>query len=398
MKLGVIIVAVVPVININQLFVNYKEIYIKIVTHHLMPVGLISISLKQKSGMFKFSATILRVLFFMGFIAVQSSLISQNRQNFNRIFEGETTVNNTAKKVNKFRNVQNLSYLPDTLPSWFFTRPASGAAVYAIGISDPDMEISKAKEMAILRAKTNALLFSNAKIQYFRDIYTSARESDKYTDLRQRFDTYFKISASFTTDNNMFAVVDTHFTRYNEYMVLMKYDPGLPVTGDSVNITAVGTTLLIEASVDEAFEDQAEYEMLGINQDNQNVQHKSHYIYREKSSRFLSCSYFDDEEVDYPVWVYTYASPHWTTVRHPFTSYNGLWSIFLRQLLNYLTLTSQQSSIKLRNLGEQYSTELSTLTREIASFTAKLNINGINFDSDTLKLDIHVEELRQLIK
>ncbi|MGE0077485.1 MAG: hypothetical protein AB7S48_06470 [Bacteroidales bacterium] len=339
-------------------------------------------------------ATALSLLILLG-----NPTLAQNQQNLNKVFENEANAKKSAKKNNgKFKNVETLSYYPDTLPSWFFTLPVNGVEYYAMGISDPDMEVSKAKELAIIRAKSNALLFSNAKVQYYRDIYTSAEESGRYTNLRQRFDTYFKISASSMMSNEMFAVVDTHFTRYNEYMVLLKYTPNLTAFSDTFNLTAVGTTLFIEASVDDAFEQQAEYEMMSICQPNQCEQQKAHYLYREKGSRFLSYSAFGGDENDYPVYVYTYASPFWTTARHAFTSYNGLWSIYTRQLLNYLTLNSQQSSVKLKNMGEQYSSELSSLTREIASFTAKLNINGINFDSDTLKLDIQVEELSRLIK
>lgn len=349
--------------------------------------------------MFKIKLLLCGLTLFALFNRQNSKLSAQDQTNFNKIFEQETgDKNETIKKNSRFKNIGILSYYPDTLPRWFFSLPASGEEFYALGISDPDMEHEKAKELALIRAKASALIFSNAKIQYYRDIYTSAVEEGKYTNLRQRFDTYFKISASSAINDGMFAVVDTHFTRYNEYIVLVKYTPSLSSENDSINLTAVGTTLLIEASVDDAFEDQAEYELLNLYQPNQGELKKAHYLYREKGSRSLSYSAINNEENEYPVYVYTYASPDWTTARHAFTSYNGLWSIYTRQLLNYLTLNSQQNSIKLKNLGEQYSSELSTLTREIASFTAKLNINGINFDTDTLKLDVQVEEISRLIK
>lgn len=325
-------------------------------------------------------------------------LFSQSQQNFNKVFEKETADRVEAVKSSKFKNVQILSYYPDTLPQWFFNPPVNRGLVYAIGISDPDMELEKAKELALLRAKTNALLFSNSKIQYFRDIYTSAAEAGRYTNLRQRFDTYFKLSTSALVNNEMFAVVDTHFTRYNEYIVLLTYNPSNASSTDSINLTAVSTSFFVEASVDGAFEEQAEYEMMSIMRPKENAQNKAHYLFREKGERFLSYSNYNEKENIYPVYVYTYASPYWSNPRRAFTSYNGLWSIFSRQFLNYLTLNSQNSSIKLKNLGEQYTSKSTSLTREIASFTARLNINGINFDSDTFKLDIQVEELVRLIK
>ena len=113
-------------------------------------------------------------------------LFSQTNQDFNKVFEKETADRIEAVKSGKFKNVQILSYYPDTLPKWFFNLPANNGLVYAMGISDPDMELEKAKELALLRAKTNALLFSNSKVQYFRDIYTSAVEAGRYTNLRDR--------------------------------------------------------------------------------------------------------------------------------------------------------------------------------------------------------------------
>lgn len=331
-------------------------------------------------------------------LLVNGCLFSQSLQDFNKVFEKETAERIEAVKNGKFKNVQILSYYPDTLPRWFFNPPANNGLVYALGISDPDMEMAKAKDLALLRAKTNALLFSNSKVQYFRDIYTSAVEAGRYTNLRQRFDTYFKLSASALVNNEMFAVVDTHFTRYNEYIVLLSYNPSNTSGADSINLTAISTSFFVEASVDGAFEEQAEYEMMSIEHPTANTQQKAHYLYREKGERFLSYSLFAQAENDYPVYVYSYASPYWSSPRRAFTSYNGLWSIFSRQFLNFLTLNSQNSSIKLKNLGEQYTSESTSLTREIASFTARLNINGINFDSDTFKLDIQVEELVRLIK
>lgn len=331
-------------------------------------------------------------------ISLSNIGFAQDQKKFNEILEKETSSKSSPQNNNKFRNITNLSYYPDTLPSWFFSMPTNGVEYYALGISDPDMELPKAKELALIRAKSCALMFSNAKIQYFRDIYTSAQEAGRYTNLRQRFDTYFKISASSTLSNAMFAVVDTHFTRYNEYLVLIKYTPNMEVTDSTFNLTAIGTSLFIEASVDDAYEDQAEYEMMFTQQPPQGEPQKAHFLHREKGSRFLSYSAFHGLENEYPVYLYSYASPSWTTARHAFTSYNGLWSVYTREFLNYLTLNSQQSSIKLKNMGEQYSSELSTLTREIASFTARLNINGINFDSDTLKLNIQVEEISRFIK
>lgn len=105
------------------------------------------------------------------FALIDSNIIAQNQQDFNKVFEKETADKSIAQNKGKFKNIEILSYYPDTLPNWFFSIPNSGSEIYAIGISDPDMEQSKAKELAILRAKSNALLFRMLKYS-ISEIYT----------------------------------------------------------------------------------------------------------------------------------------------------------------------------------------------------------------------------------
>lgn len=317
----------------------------------------------------------------------------QNKQTFEQTFEKETSTRAMGNSK-KFKNVRNLSYYPDTLPSWFFNPPqTSASAIYAVGISDPDMELAEAKKLALYRAKVMAGLYSKSKMQYFRDVYTSEEKAGRYTDYRQRFDTYFKISTWSMIDDELFALVDTHFTRYNEYVALVKYTPrGQPDMG-SQQFTAVGTVLYIEAQVEDAFEVQAEYELQSsIKQANSNPM-VGHYLYREKGNKFLSNSQFMGALIDYPVYIYRYASPAWKENVKPLVSYNGLWSIFARQLLRDLTLTTEQSKIKVKNLGQQYSPETTNLSREVASTISSFFINGIEFANDSVKMDITVQEV-----
>lgn len=308
--------------------------------------------------------------------------------------------------LNKFKNVERLSYYADTLPSWFFSVPQEADGFYAIGISDPDMEPQKAKTLALHRAKTMAVLLSNCKVQYIRDIYSAVNDYEKYTEVRERFDTYFKISGANQVYDNMFSVVDTHFTKYNEYMVLIKYLPQVDLDfegeGDDDEVTptscinVAGTSFIVEASVSGAFETQAEYEVVSYNKGEE--QEKGNFAYREKEKRFLSKSYFNEEEIDFPLYSYTYASPLWTQPRSAYSSYSGLWSVYMRQFFNYLSISCENNCVKMKNTDQSYGEEMVYLSREIASFLAELKINGINFDSDTLKFDLNIVETKRLVK
>lgn len=319
--------------------------------------------------------------------------VSGQNENFERIFEKETS-GNEAVESTKFNNISTFSFYPDTLPNWFFTPPESSLnGIYAVGISDPDMEPAKAKEMAIHRAKAMASICLNAKLQYFRDVYTSVKESGRYTDYRQRFDTYFKISSISKIDDESFAVIDSHMTRYNESMILIKCTPNQAQAISNKLLSVVGTVLYIEAQVDNAFEVQAEYELLSAFREPETEIQSAHYLYREKGNKFLSNSEYLNSVVDFPVYIYKYASPNWDKNTQPLVSYNGLWSKFTRELLRNLTLTTEQTKTKIKNLGEKYNPETSNLTREIISYKAQLKLNGIVFERDSMKLNLSVNEI-----
>lgn len=324
---------------------------------------------------------------------ISGHTIGQNKNSFEKIFEKETKDNSTNESV-KFKNVNRLSFYPDTLPSWFFAPPQSSLnCIYAVGISDPDMEPLKAKEMAIHRAKALAGLYLNAKIQYFRDVYTSEKESGQYANYRQRFDTYFKVSSLSKIDDASFAVLDSHMTRYNESMVLIKYTPKSLQKAMGNALSVVGTVLYIEAQVQDAFEVQAEYELISaIRQPEKDIK-SAHFLYREKGNKFLSNSEYLDSVINFPVYIYKYASPDWNKNTQPLTSYNGLWSKFTREMLRNLTLTTEQTKTRIKSLGEKYNPAMSNLTREIVSYLAQLKLNGIVFERDSMKLNLNVNEI-----
>lgn len=324
---------------------------------------------------------------------LSSNLKGQEKDKFEKIFLKETD-GEISKESNKFKNITNLSYYPDTLPLWFFTPPQSTLdCIYAIGISDPDMKPAMAKEQAIHRAKSLVGIYQGTKMQYYRDVFTSNKESGRYTEYRQRFETYFKISAATKINEASFAVIDSHMTRYNESMILIKYAPDY-VTNDSIKkiLSVIGTILFVEAQVGEAFEVQAEYELQSALKISRDSMQSAHFLYREKGNKFLSNSEYLDKLVEFPVYIYKYASPSWAENTPPLVSYNGLWSKFTRELLRNLTLTTEKNKIRIKNMGQKYNPENANLSREIASYLAHLKLNGIEFERDTMKIDISVDE------
>ncbi|MFP4557745.1 MAG: hypothetical protein ACLFNU_12830 [Bacteroidales bacterium] len=327
----------------------------------------------------------------------QADVSGQTKEDFEEIFRKETE-GDLEKGRNKFQNIDQLSYFPDTLPTWFFRTPqARNNNVYAIGISDPDLNEEEATRQALHRAKTMAVLFNNAKIQYFRDVYTSEFSDRGRKRYGQRFDTYFKVSATGYADSTCFAIEEQHLTRYNEIIMLIKYTPrDKDSTLEASNpnlISAIGTALYIEAQIGEVFEPQAEYEFISILQTPDKITERAHFVYTQRGNKFLSNSEFDGQIHEFPLYSYKYANPSWQKNTSPLVSYNGLWSIYSKKLLRQLTLETEQNSVSIRTLGEQYVPQLNNLTREVATKNSKMLLNGIEFGIDSIGFDFQLKDL-----
>jgi hypothetical protein len=241
-----------------------------------------------------------------------------------------------------------------------------------------------------------AILYNKAQIQYFRDIYSVEYTEGTRKKYGQRFDTYFKLSSSGFADSSCFKIISHHFTRYNEAIILVKFTP-LVSEENSMNnelISMVGTALYIEAQIGEAFEPQAEYEFTTVIRSPKVPIQSSQFTFRQKGNRFLSISEFQGENHDFPLFTYKYANPSWPSNTNPLVSFNGLWSVYSKLLLRQLSLETEQSSVRIRTLEEQYSPEMRNLSREVAIKTAKMQINGIEFGRDSISFDIHLQELK----
>ncbi len=332
----------------------------------------------------------------LSFIFFATCLFAQSKEEFEKIFLKETQGDGSTIKHEEFKNISKLSYNPDTLPNWFFnTPPSTDGTVYAIGISDPDLPLDDAFNQATFRAKTMAILYNRVQIQYFRDVYSIEYTEGKYTRFGQRFDTYFKLSASGFADSTCFSIEDSHTTRYNEALVLVKYTPIEPSKANMTNdlISTVCTALYIEAQIGDAFEPQAEYEFTSIIRTPNFPAQTSDFTYREKGNRFLSMSQFMGKTHNFPLFVYRYSNPNWPKNTSPLVSYSGLWSVFSKKFLRQLALETEQSSIRIRTLDEQHNSQMRNLSREVAIKNAKLHINGIEFGIDSIVFKINVIDL-----
>lgn len=329
------------------------------------------------------------ILFF-----VLSPILSKSQsRDFEKIFLEVTQDDPWADDTRNFKHIKTLNYSADTLPQWFFNLPNNKKRnVYAIGISDPDLPYEEAMEQAIYRAKSLAVLFHDAQIQFYRDSYSFMDFQDQYDQYSERFDTYFRFLGGANVIESNFQIVQQYFTKYHEALVLIQFSPSKKRRNlkNSDYINTIGTSFLVEMQMDEVFESQGEQELNSTYTTADGKELNSNYTFREKGNRTLSISEHFGEPHVFPLHPYSYSTPWQASNSDPLVSYNGLWSIFIKSFIFNLSVEFEQSSIKIKTLEEIYNTQMRTLNREIAIAKRRLMLNGIDFEDNNLIFQLNL--------
>lgn len=94
------------------------------------------------------------------------------------------------------------------------------------------------------------------------------------------------------------------------------------------------------------------------------------------------------------MFVYRYSNPMAEPYTMPLVSYHGLWGLFLPQLLEHLTLTTEQTNLHIRTLEEQTQPRIQDITREVAALTARIHLQRVDFNADKILFETSLEKIR----
>ncbi len=265
-----------------------------------------------------------------------------------------------------------------------------------MGISDPDLSPEEAFQQAYYRAMVLAVLFNSPRIEYFRDIFTSARDEIPQRGYRQRFDTYLRITASEVADSSQFWLIDNHLTRYNESIVLIRYTPKTErrEETDISTISATASVLYIEAHIGDTYEPQASFDLASEIHAYGKIPGKSEFNATRKGIRKNTSSIHNGLRKTFPMFVYRYSNPSREPFTRPLVSYHGLWGIYMPQLLEHITLTTEQARLQIRTLEEQSKPQIQSMIREVAALDARIRLLSLDFNPNEIIFKTRLEEIR----
>ena len=238
------------------------------------------------------------------------------------------------------------------------------------------------------RAKGLIALQVDSKIQYFRDIYNIERVSGKYTNQGQKYDTYYKISSNVPFYAPSFAVLDSHFTRYNEQIVLVKYSlPGKVEVVDEIDTKA--SIVRLEFNMNSIFELQEEYDIYFFADCKDPAKNsESNYIYRLRDWHYSFTSTTKSKLHNYPSYSYKYYGLDENDSTIVFTSYPGLWAGLTRGWMREMTTHAEAGRKFVRSIGDSYSPKSENIVRETSRIRGSFGFQGTRLKEDKIQVNL----------
>ena len=180
-----------------------------------------------------------------GFLVCQESIKKENSGDFNYSkfkteFEkefGESELIDFEEKESNSKKV----FSKTKLPNWVISLPASNSSViFAIGVSDPGMNIDSAYMLATLRGKAMCALLSSSKISGLSDYFIEEKDLQSGDIISSVFKEFNKIESGVSFNNSDFSVVNDTLTNNNEVIVLVSLRLNNMLLDDTTNIQCVG--------------------------------------------------------------------------------------------------------------------------------------------------------------
>lgn len=301
-------------------------------------------------------------------------------KSFEQTFEKETgSKNKQSDKRERFHHI-DVPFQPAALPAWFYNLPQDG--IYAIGISDPDMEKDTAQSLALLRGKAILALMHKTRIRYIKDSYSSMRENSRDQLYTEKFDTYAKFDTKLQGD---FIVVDTFITVYNEAMVLLKF---LKEKKRAKEFVTINTKLLtLEFVYGNRSEYQNKYEITIDELKGKKKIENAFYNLYEVNKRYNCESIYQGVEQRAPGFFYKYERIN--TEDKPFYNDNGIWKDYFKELMRQIQFTAEANSFNMQESGDVFTDKSEKLYRQTGNQTFSFQLQKIEFKGDTLKMNVN---------
>lgn len=289
-----------------------------------------------------------------------------------------------------------ISIHPSQLPTWLRELPESSEKVnYAIGISDPEMDRDTAFQLAELRAKTVLALMNHPVVSSITDNFAKDKSVIQTDEFTTKYENLYKIESSIETAAGTVEIVDSCFTSFGEAIVLIKHSCTEGVSEKAEQISVSISAYQVERQKQNKFEMEELLKMNGsaLSSIDKRSFDKYSYSCSSLNNLFEIESTFNDKEILFSYLFYRYTMVD-DTVNSDFAgnedeklSY-GLWKAYAQLITQKIIALSQSFVVNVKQVGDQYSSENKSLSREISEANPSFRLNRVDINNNFLTVDM----------
>jgi hypothetical protein len=305
----------------------------------------------------------------------------------------QKTLNKETDKVAKDSAGVKILH-PASLPSWMTEIPQSEMGVsYALGISDPGMDEKSAQQLAELRARSVIALLRQPLITTVIDNFANEQSSARTDGYVTKYETLYKVDASLKASSGNFEMISQYFTSFGECITLMKFssiEDGAE-TGDSVY--AGISTYQVERQKQNKSEIENRFEMEVSSTYTPDSIRLFNYSYKSMNDLAEIESRFADQKLNFPYSSFRYQGSldsldTGSEMNLAYKLNYGLWKAYISTLVQKMTLLSHTLSGVIKQVGDDYESQNTNLSREISEASLSFRINQINIVNNCLIIDM----------
>ncbi|MBU8891997.1 MAG: hypothetical protein KOO66_04415 [Bacteroidales bacterium] len=337
----------------------------------------------------KYFAVLITILFFSNSIlpaqeTTSSNLIDKDKKNYE-----ENVFNQEFDEYQDTTNAKRNLYdrIPEKLPDWVFNPVDFSNPARVVAYSDPNMEKDEAFKQAILRAKAIFALMNYSTISNITDDYTNLHESGKYSLYSTKFQDFSLSKATIPYDNSGITLVDTFYTKYNEGIVLIKfnYDSDSEKNVDTLEVKGEHLQVFMEKNFRH---EKIEFFNFFIKDNIANSDSAdliSQYNYRVVNREYDISSIYGEKLIIFEGRTYNYrtdlefARDSTDSELNTFRLTRGLWNGYVSGILSNITVLSKQLASQVKNTNDFYTLKNEGLIRTVAR-------NKVSFDFNDFKM------------
>lgn len=325
----------------------------------------------------------------------KKSEIDRNKEEYEKIFHKEVGL-----EMFTTPNYQHLlDLIPAYLPEWTFRGVERRRdTIWAVGISNPEMDEQAGLLQAELRAKALIALALKSQLQYISDDFSKLAEQGRLRDLSAKFQDFTRLEAELNPPACNFTVTNTFRNKYGETIVLVGYNQRqdttntvrLNVTMERLNVyietvegiekIATSRMYISETALADTLNDELITERFNNGLTKTTRWRDSILPDFERKAHYLSDSSFTD-----------------TTPGHTTDAVYGLWQGLVENMAYQLSNTATNLPTIIKNTSDTYTTQNDYLIRTVSRSNIRFILDKWWLKKNDIGLDARTETLQSLL-